>query len=143
MNKVILIGRVTKEIDLKKTQTGKSVIRFTLAVDKGYGEKKKTNFIDCQAWEGVADTIYKYVQKGDMLSVSGELVNNNFESNGVKQYSYIVNVNEMYFLPNKREKKEQFQDTLLGGGQAITGGVDDNFRSKKLDEFDEDALPFY
>lgn len=142
MNKVILIGRVTKEIDLKKTQTGKSVIRFTLAVDKGYGEKKKTNFIDCQAWEGVADTIYKYVQKGDMLSVSGELVNNNFESNGVKQYSYIVNVNEMYFLPNKREKKE-YQDTLMGGGQAITGGVDDNFRSKKLDEFDGDALPFY
>jgi single-strand DNA-binding protein len=142
MNKVILIGRVTKEIDLKKTQTGKSVIRFTLAVDKGYGEKKKTNFIDCQAWEGIADTIYKYVLKGDMISVSGELVNNNFESNGVKQYSYIVNVNEMYFLPNKREKKE-FQDTLLGGGQAITGGTDDNFRNKKLDEFDGDALPFY
>ena len=125
MNKVILTGRLTKDIDLKKTQTGKSVIRFTLAIDKGFGDKKRTNFIECQAWENIADTIYKYVLKGDMVSIAGELINNNYESNGVKQYSYLVSVNETYLLPNKRKTN----DTPIYG-QSIMDGI-------------EDELPFY
>lgn len=139
MNKVILIGRLTKDIELKKTQTDKSVIRFTLAIDKGFGDKKRTNFIECQAWENIADTIYKYVLKGDMVSVAGELINNNYESNGVKQYSYLVSVNETHLLPNKRKTS----DTSVGNGQSVMDGMDDEFRSKKLSDFKEDELPFY
>lgn len=103
LNDVKLIGRVTKEIEVKKTPQNKSVIRFTLAVDKG--KDKKTQFIECQAWEGTAETIAKYVNKGDVFQVSGELNNNNYESNGVKYYSYVVVVNGFTFLPNA--KKEQ------------------------------------
>lgn len=146
MNKVILIGRLTKDIELKKTQTDKSVIRFTLAIDKGFGDKKRTNFIECQAWENIADTIYKYVLKGDMVSVAGELINNNYESNGVKQYSYLVSVNETHLLPNKRKTSDTSvyeQDTLVGNGQSVMDGMDDEFRSKKLSDFKEDELPFY
>lgn len=146
MNKVILTGRLTKDIDLKKTQTGKSVISFTLAIDKGFGAKKRTNFIECQAWENIADTIYKYVLKGDMVSVIGELINNNYESNGIKQYSYLVSVNEMHLLPNKRKTSDTpayEQDTLVGNGQSVMGGMDDEFRSKKISDFKEDELPFY
>lgn len=148
MNKVDLIGRVTKDIELKKTQSNISVVKFTLAVDKGYGEKKRTNFIECQAWKSTADTMANYVLKGDMVGISGELINNNYESNGIKYYSYLVNVNELTLLPNKRNKapaeknmsfkrneidvnSEFIQDTLSGDGKDLMGfGSDDN-------------LPFY
>ena len=144
MNKVDLIGRVTDNIEVKKTPTNKSVIKFTLAVSKGYGDKKRTNFIKCQAWENIADTMASYVLKGDMVGISGEIINNDYESNGVKQYSYLVNVNEMFLLPNKREKKPTYeQDTLVGNGQSVMGGLDDEFRSKKIEDFKEDELPFY
>ena len=99
LNNVNLIGRVTKDIELRKTQSNKSVIKFTIAVDEG---NNRTQFIECQAWEGLAETIQKYVLKGDMVNINGKLINNNYESNGVKYYSYLVLVNGMTCLPNKR-----------------------------------------
>lgn len=105
LNNVNLIGRVTKDIEIKKTkQTNKSVIRFTLAIDEG--KDRKAQFIECQAWEGTADTIAKYVHKGDMFNVNGKLINNEYESNGIKHYSYLVLVNGFTLLPNQRRSEE-------------------------------------
>ena len=144
LNNINLIGRVTKEIELRKTQSNKSVIKFTLAIDEG--KDKKTQFIECQAWEGTAETIAKWVNKGDMFSVSGKLINNNYETNGVKQYSYLVLVNGMTLLPNKRlnEQKPQQaqyepqyqQQSIRPDGRNVTGGL--NYSDIKSDD-----LPFY
>lgn len=149
LNNVNLIGRVTKEIELRKTQSNKSVVKFTLAVDDGKDGQGngRTQFIDCQAWEGLAETIQKYVLKGDMVNINGKLVNNNYESNGVKYYSYMVVVGGMTLLPNKRlneQKQEpQFQQaqyepqyqqqSIRPDGRNVTGGV----------TFEPDDLPFY
>lgn len=111
LNNVNLIGRVTKEIELKKTQSGKSVIRFTLAIDEG--KDRTAQFIECQAWEKSADTIYQYVKKGDMFNVNGKLINNNYESNGIKHYSYLVLVNGFTLLPNQRRSEEVEQPTSM------------------------------
>ncbi len=73
MNKVFLMGRLTAEPELKFTQTGKEVLSFSLAVDSGYGEKKKTDFITCVAWEGTAKFISKWFRKGSLLLVEGAL----------------------------------------------------------------------
>lgn len=148
LNNINLIGRVTKEIELKKTQTNKSVIKFTLAVDDGKDGQgnSRTQFIDCQAWEGLADTIQKYVLKGDMVNINGKLINNNYETNGIKYYSYLVLVNGMTLLPNKRlnEQKPQQaqyepqyqQQSIRPDGRNVTGGL--NYSDIKSDD-----LPFY
>ena len=152
LNNVNLIGRVTKEIELKKTQSNKSVVKFTLAIDDGKDGQgnSRTQFIDCQAWEGLADTIQKYVLKGDMVNINGKLINNNYESNGVKYYSYLVLANGMTLLPNKRlneQKSQQVanqyepqyneplyqQQSIRSDGRNVTGGV----------TFEPDDLPFY
>lgn len=155
LNNVNLIGRVTKEIELRKTQSNKSVVKFTLAVDDGKdGQGSKTQFIDCQAWEGLAETIQKYVLKGDMVNINGKLVNNNYESNGVKYYSYLVLASGITLLPNKRlneQKPQQVanqvanqyepqynepqyqQQSIRSDGRNVTGGV----------TFEPDDLPFY
>lgn len=146
LNDIKLIGRVTKEIEVRKTQSNKSVINFTLAIDEG--KDKKTQFIECQAWEGTADTIAKYVNKGDVFQVSGKLINNNYESNGVKHYSYLVLVNGFTFLPNSKkqeapqqttEQQPQYQQNSLGG---------DLQRPEERNQFSytdikTDDLPFY
>ena len=107
LNNVNLIGRVTKDIELRKTQSNKSVVKFTLAVDDGKDGQgnSRTQFIDCQAWEGLAETIQKYVLKGDMVNINGKLINNNYESNGVKYYSYLVLVGGMTLTTNKTQHK--------------------------------------
>lgn len=145
LNNINLIGRITKEIELRKTQSNKSVIKFTLAVDDG---KDRTQFIDCRAWEGLADTIYKYVLKGDMVNINGRLVNNNYENNGVKYYSYLVEANSMTLLPNKRQSQQQpqqvanqyepqyQQQSIREDGRNVTGGL--NYSDIKSDD-----LPFY
>ena len=155
LNNVNLIGRVTKEIELRKTQSNKSVIKFTLAIDDGKDGQgnSRTQFIDCQAWEGLAETIQKYVLKGDMVNINGKLVNNNYESNGVKYYSYLVLASGMTLLPNKRlneQKPQQVanqvanqyepqyepqyqQQSIRPDGRNVTGGV----------TFEPDDLPFY
>lgn len=155
LNNVNLIGRVTKEIELRKTQSNKSVVKFTLAVDDGKDGQgnSKTQFIDCQAWEGLAETIQKYVLKGDMVNINGKLVNNNYESNGVKYYSYLVLASGMTLLPNKRtnqhpqetNKPQQVanqyepryqQQPIRQDGQNVMGGFD-------YSDIKPDDLPFY
>lgn len=153
LNNINLIGRVTKDIELRKTQSNKSVIKFTLAIDEG--KDKKAQFIECQAWEGTADTIAKYVKKGDMFSVGGKLINNNYENNGVKQYSYVVLVNNFTLLPNSKKEAPQesmrdeypqqapyetnVQQTLTGDGRLATGGID----TFTYSDIKSDDLPFY
>lgn len=150
LNNVNLIGRVTKDIELRKTQSNKSVIKFTIAVDEG---NNRTQFIECQAWEGLAETIQKYVLKGDMVNINGKLINNNYESNGVKYYSYLVLVGGMTLLPNKRNNQQnpaqvanqyepqynepQYQQqSIRPDGRNVTGGLD-------YSDIKPDDLPFY
>jgi len=79
INKWIGVGRLGKEIELKKTQNGTSVISFTLACDRSYAQGSgdarhtETDWIDCQAWKNTAEYIERYAHKGDRLAVEGHL----------------------------------------------------------------------
>lgn len=134
LNEINLIGRVTKEIEVKKTQKNKSFIHFTLAIDNG--KDRDSSFIECQAWEGRAETIAKWVKKGDMLHVSGELINKNYENKeGVNVYTYVVNVNGFTLLPNSR--KESVETPAEEQPQK-----EQPAKNGKLD-IESDDLPFY
>ena len=80
-NKTILMGRLTADPELKQTLSGHQVANFNLAVDRGYGENKKTDFFPVQAWNGLAESISKYVVKGQQILVSGSLQNRQWEDN--------------------------------------------------------------
>ncbi len=82
-NKVILMGRICNDLELKETTNGNKVVSFRLAVDRGYqtkGEEKKTDFLNVTAWRSVAEFISKYFSKGRLILLEGELQTRSFDN---------------------------------------------------------------
>ena len=108
LNKVVLIGRMVKDAELKATQSGKSVASFTIAVDSGYGENKKADFINCVAWNKTAEFVTAWFKKGDMIAVVGRLSSRSYEgADGRKNYVTEVIVSEVEFCGGKKEDTEE------------------------------------
>lgn len=108
MNKVVLIGRITKDVELKTLQSGKSVASFTLAVNRDYKNAEgnyDADFINCVAFGQQAETISKFVHKGDKFGVDGKLNTRTYEKqDGSKVYVTEVIVNGFEFLEGKKDK---------------------------------------
>src|SRR5574344_633435 len=114
MNKVILIGRITKDIELRTVNTDKSVATYTLAIDRGYGDKKETDFINCVTWEKQAENIAKYCTKGSMIAVEGRMSNRSYDAkDGTKKYVTEVVTSNVQFLDTKKEVKEDKFDNAF------------------------------
>ena len=100
MNSVILIGRLTKDVVLKKTTSGTSVVGFTLAVDR---TKEGADFIPCVAYNQTADLMNKYLAKGSKIACEGRISTRNYEDgNGQKVYVTEVIVGRIEFLDSKK-----------------------------------------
>lgn len=98
MNEVILSGRFVKNPELRQTKSDKAVVRFSLAVDYA---KDKTVFVPCEAWNGTAEFIDRYFQKGDPIEVVGELADNSYEKDGKKVFGMKVTVRSAKFTMGK------------------------------------------
>ena len=98
MNEVILSGRFVKNPELRQTKSDKAVVRFSLAVDYA---KDKTVFVPCEAWNGTAEFIDRYFQKGDPIDVVGELADNSYEKDGKKVFGMKVTVRSAKFTMGK------------------------------------------
>ena len=106
MNKVFISGNTTKDIELKTAPTGVSFCHFTLAVTgwKNKDGERRTDFIDCTAFNKTAERLVKYVKKGDKIYVIGELQKNDYTaSDGTKRYTTKVIINEVEFMGGKKE----------------------------------------
>lgn len=106
LNRVILMGRLTRDPELRQTTAGVSICRFSIAINRQFANKqtgeRETDFVDCDAWRSTADFVSKYFSKGNMILVEGELRNNNYEdSSGVKHYGMRVLVNNVSFCESK------------------------------------------
>ena len=108
MNKIILIGNLTRDPELTETAQGKKLCRFTIAVGRIF-DKEKTDFFKCTAWEQKAEIIAKYVRKGNKLGVIGRLEINETEKDGVKTRHHNIIVEEIEFLTPKSEQSETDQ----------------------------------
>ena len=106
MNSVNIIGRITKDVEVKKTNSGKSVCTFFVAVQR---DKENADFIPCTAWETMAENIGKYFHKGDQIGISGVLSTRTFESNGEKRFVMEVLVNRFDFINSKKTETKQEQ----------------------------------
>lgn len=114
MNIVSLIGRVTKEIELKQTKSGKSVISFTLAVDKDFKNEDGTRdayFIDCVAFEKRAEIISKYVGKGDKFGITGKISTRTYQRNdGSNAKAVEIIVEGFEFLEAKKDTAPKWEE---------------------------------
>ena len=110
LNHIVLMGRLTRDVELRTTQSGVSVASFTLACDRDFGGKdgeKETDFIDCVAWRSTADFAAKYFSKGRMAVVSGRLqIRPWTDKEGNKRYSTEIAVENMYFGDSKPDGKK-------------------------------------
>ena len=103
-NRIILMGRLTKDPELKTTQSGVTMCRFSIAVDRAYskGQEKQTDFFDITAWRQTAEFVSKYFSKGKCILIEGKLQNNNYtDQNGVKQYRNAIIADNVAFCGDK------------------------------------------
>lgn len=110
LNSIVIMGRLTRDPDLRMTQSQKSVVNFTLAVDRDYaaaGERKETDFIDVVAFGATADHIHKYYTKGQMAIVTGRLQLRDWtDREGIKRRSSEVIVDRIYFGESKKQEQK-------------------------------------
>ena len=126
LNSVTLLGRLTKEPELRTTQSGVSVASFTLAVDRDF-QKGEVDFVDCVAWRNTGEFVSKYFHKGQMMALHGSLQSRTWEAkDGTKRTSWEVVADSVYFGGDK--KQEQYS------GKNVSAFED-------LDD-DEGQLPF-
>lgn len=106
MNKIILRGRLTKDTTLKYTEKGLAVTRGTIAVGNGFGEKKQTDFFNFLSFGKTGEAIAQFTSKGSNVLLIGKLKNNNYEKDGVKNYTHEIYVEEVEFLEKRKEPLE-------------------------------------
>lgn len=132
LNHITIMGRMTRDPELRYTQQGTPVVSFTLAVDRDYqtgGGEKQTDFIDCVGWRNTAEFISKYFHKGSMAVVSGSLQMRSWtDKHDNKRVSAEVVVDNIYFGDSKK---------------ANTGSAEAEYTAPVMTEMDEDGdLPF-
>lgn len=128
INNVTLMGRLTADAELKNTQSGVSVVNFTIAVDRKYqpsGEEKKANFIDCVAWRGTAEFISKYFGKGQMIAIEGEIQTDSYtDKDGNNRKKTEIVVSNASFCGAKSEGGQAQNTTLPDVSFSGTGDDD-------------------
>lgn len=112
MNTVILMGRLTKDPEIRQTQSGIEVCRFSVAVNRPFVNKetneREADFLECEAWKQTAVFIGRYFQKGSMIAVEGSLRNNNYtDNNGVKHYATKIAVDRVHFCGDSNRQNGQ------------------------------------
>lgn len=132
-NRIVLVGRLTRDPELRFTNNGTPVCQFALAVDDGYGENRRTDFINIVVWNKQGENCNQYLSKGKLALVEGRLHIRNYDNKeGRKVYVTEVVADNVRFLSPKNEQSP----SPLGGGFSDSGSFDDGFPST------DDDLPF-
>lgn len=124
INNVVLVGRTTKDMELKQSNGGSAYVQFILAVNRTFKDsngEQQADFITCIAWNKTAETIAKYVQKGTMIGVEGRLQVRSYEKDGSRQWVSEVVINRFTFLESKKSASPE-QGMTSGNQQNISSG---------------------
>ena len=132
MNKVILIGNLTKDPEISTTQNGVSVCRFTIAVSRRFTNaegERETDFINVIVWRTLADNCHKFLKKGSKVGIVGNIQSRSYDAtDGTKRYVTVIVAEEVDFLSTKTQDREQPKSS--------------NEEVSKLQPIDDDGLPF-
>jgi len=155
LNHIVLMGRLTRDPELRRTQSGVAVVSFSLAVDRDFGGRdggeKQTDFIDIVAWRNTAEFVSKYFSKGRMAVVSGRLqIRDWVDRDGGKRRSAEVVADNVYFGDSKRDREggdyapPYSDDSQSYGGQQPSGSYSSPVAPSGFSELNDDdgELPF-
>ena len=149
INNVTLIGRLTKEIELKYTQSGKAVATFTLAVNRNFTNaqgEREADFILCTAWDKTAELLSNYTNKGSLIGVEGRIQTRNYENQqGQRVYVTEVIANNVQFLDSKNNQNNQQQSNQQQNNQYQSNQQQSNqdpFSKSSTIDINDDDLPF-
>lgn len=143
MNKVILVGRLTKDVDVRTAANGNAVARFNVAVNRSYKNAEgryDADFISCIAFRNQAEFIAKYFGKGSQIGIVGSIQTGSYEKDGQRVYTTDVAVQEVEFV-GSRQSNDQTK------AEAMEKEAEDELFGKELDSFqpmetDDVSLPF-
>ena len=145
MNKVILVGRLTKDPELRATTSGVPVCSFTVACDRRYvkqGEERKADFINCIAWRQGGEAIAKFFTKGNRIALEGSIQTRSWTDNeGKTRYATEVVVDQWEFAQSKSEGGASYS----GSNSGLYPVADESPAVGDIDGFmpiEEDDLPF-
>jgi single-strand DNA-binding protein len=114
INNVVLVGRLTRDMELRQTSGGTSVGTASIAVNRWNGKEEEAGFFDVRLWGKQADSLSKYLIKGTQIAVCGELVQERWEKDGEKRSKVLVNASRIQLLGSKAgasaEKHESTED---------------------------------
>lgn len=147
-NYVSLVGRLTKDIEVKKTNTGLSYARFSVAVNRPKtkdSQEQQADFVPCVAWSNVADFLGKYGTKGIQIQIKGSIRTGSYEKNGQKIYTTEVlvqssniqsSVSKNNGRPSKGNKSYYLND------MKSDPAINESFEDDAIVDFSSDDLPF-
>lgn len=144
LNRVALVGRLTRDPELRRTSNGKAVTSFNLAVERNFkSDDQEADFINCVCWGKIAENTERYCSKGSMVSVDGRIQTRNYENNqGQKVYVTEVIADSVQFINTKRDSntatasQAQTQTDSYVHNEPIQQFEDDNY------ELEEDDIQF-
>lgn len=138
MNKVILIGNLTRDPELSQTNSGLSVCRISIAVSRRYASadgSRETDFFNVTAWRTIAENCAKYLKKGSKVAVVGSIQNRSYEAqDGSKRFTTDIMADEIEFISTKSDEQPN--------GNVIAPNYEHNNQVSELQPIDDDSLPF-
>lgn len=155
INRVVLVGRLTKDIDLRKTNSNTSVCSFTLACNRRFQSQQggpTADFINCIAWRQSADFLAKYASKGSIVGVEGRITTRSYDNQaGQKVYVTEVTCDSVQLIGGNRNSTSESSSSANYQNQTFTpsvdssydDGMDDDFSNTPSLDISSDDLPFY
>ena len=139
INNVTLIGRVVRDIEVKTTNSGKSVASFALAVD-GYGKDADASFIDCVAWNKAAELLAEYAPKGKQIGITGRLQTRMWEKDDIKRKATEVIIDQFQLLSDAKNSNNAAPATeRYAEDNAKAANTTTNQAAKATEDIDLDA----
>lgn len=145
MNRVVLVGRLTKDVDLRYTPNGVAVANFTLAVNRNFKNdngEQQADFIQVQIWRKPAENVANYLSKGSLAGVDGRIQTRNYEgSDGKRVYITEVVADSVQFLEPKKDNQQGNQQNNYQSNNQQSQGDPFSNNGQPIDIKDDD-LPF-
>lgn len=154
INRVVLLGNLTKDPQYFKTQSGISYARFTVASTKKYGQNEETAFIGCIAWRGAADYLNQYAKRGSLVAVEGHISTGSYDdkTTGKKVYTTDVTADNVQLIGSRGSSDTQQPQSQPNAGPSTSSKSqsnnqdsyvsDEDFNTGPLLDIDSDSLPF-
>jgi single-strand DNA-binding protein len=142
LNQAVIIGRLGKDPEVVNTKSGKTVAKFSVATEHGYGDKKQTSWVDIVCWEKTAEAVEKYVKKGSLVAAVGRIQTRSYDDrDGNKKYATEVVAFEVKFLESSNREdsgRSSGNRTQSSGDRQKSSGRQESSRF----EADDDDIPF-